>query len=75
MLKTRQRNFGKGAPKLASEALGASIAQTFQDGCDSVILENHGVVVGGASLSQAYQRFEAFEFAAKTIIKGYYKVV
>ena len=53
-----------------SEALGTSIAGTFSEGNDSVILENHGVVVGGDSLSHAFQRFEAFEFAAKTIIKG-----
>lgn len=53
-----------------SEALGQNIAQTFTDGCDSVILENHGVVVGGESLSHAFQRFEAFEFAGKTIIKA-----
>lgn len=53
-----------------SEALGASIAASFSEGCDSVILENHGVVVGGDCLSHAFQRFEAFEFAAKTIIKG-----
>ncbi|MGB8166975.1 MAG: class II aldolase/adducin family protein, partial [Chthoniobacteraceae bacterium] len=31
---------------------------------------NHGVVVGGTCLSHAFQRFEAFEFAAKTVIKG-----
>jgi L-fuculose-phosphate aldolase len=53
-----------------SEQLGANIAEAFRAGCDSVILENHGVVVGGASLSHAFQRFEAFEFAAKTVIKG-----
>ncbi len=53
-----------------SSKLGANIAERFQAGCDSVILENHGVVVGGESLSQAFQRFEAFEFAAKTIIKA-----
>ena len=53
-----------------SEQLGNHIAKEFAEGCDSVILENHGVVVGGASLSQAFQRFEAFEFAAKTIIKS-----
>jgi L-fuculose-phosphate aldolase len=53
-----------------SEQLGVRIAESFADGCDSVILENHGVVVGGDSLSHAFQRFEAFEFAAKTIIKG-----
>ena len=53
-----------------SEQLGGNIAGAFKAGCHSVILENHGVVVGGASLSQAFQRFEAFEFAAKTVIKG-----
>mgnify|MGYP002630996809 CR=1 FL=1 len=53
-----------------SKQLGTSIADSFQSGGDSVILENHGVVVGGESLSHAFQRFEAFEFAAKTIIKG-----
>jgi L-fuculose-phosphate aldolase len=53
-----------------SEQLGQNIADTFAEGCDSVILENHGVVVGGESLSQAFERFEAFEFAGKTLIKG-----
>lgn len=53
-----------------SELLGQEIANSFASGCDSVILENHGVVVGGESLAHAFQRFEAFEFAAKTIIKG-----
>ena len=53
-----------------SDQLGAKIAARFQAGCDSVILENHGVVVGGQSLAHAFQRFEALEFAAKTIIKG-----
>jgi len=51
-----------------SDRLGESIAKQFTTGCDSVILENHGVVVGGDSLSQSFQRFEAFEFAAKTLI-------
>jgi L-fuculose-phosphate aldolase len=53
-----------------SSQLGENIAATFRQGCDSVILENHGVVVGGESLSHAFQRFEAFEFAAKTVIKA-----
>ncbi len=53
-----------------SDALGANIAKTFSDGCDSVILENHGVVVGAESLAKAFQRFEAFEFAGKTVLKG-----
>jgi L-fuculose-phosphate aldolase len=53
-----------------SQQLGRNIAERIRSGCDSVILENHGVVVGGKSLPHAFQRFEAFEFAAKTIIKG-----
>ncbi len=53
-----------------SAALGQHIADTFATGCDSVILENHGVVVGGGSLSSAFERFEAFEFAGKTLIKA-----
>ncbi len=53
-----------------SEQLGQNIAATFAEGCDSVILENHGVVVGGDSLGSAFQRFEAFEFAGKTLIKA-----
>ena len=53
-----------------SKELGNVIAGQFKAGCDSVILENHGVVVGGESLPHAFKRFEAFEFAAKTIIKA-----
>ncbi|SRR6056297_44065 len=53
-----------------SEQLGKHIAATFDEGCDSVILENHGVVVGGDSMTQAFERFEALEFAGKTLIKA-----
>ncbi|XZE44363.1 class II aldolase/adducin family protein [Pirellulaceae bacterium SH467] len=53
-----------------SRELGANIAEQFRMGCDSVVLENHGVVVGGTSLSHAFQRFEALEFASKTLIKA-----
>jgi L-fuculose-phosphate aldolase len=53
-----------------SEELGKNIAAQFASGCDSVVLENHGVVVGGSSLSHAFQRFEALEFASKTLIKA-----
>ncbi len=53
-----------------SEELGIKIAATFAAGCDSVILENHGVVVGGESLPKAFERFEAFEFAGKTLVKA-----
>ncbi|MGB7344131.1 MAG: class II aldolase/adducin family protein [Pirellulaceae bacterium] len=53
-----------------TKELGASIAKTFADGSDGVILENHGVVVGGDSLPRAFERFEAFEFAGKTLIQA-----
>ncbi|QEG00301.1 L-fuculose phosphate aldolase [Stieleria maiorica] len=53
-----------------SKQLGANIAASFAEGADSVILENHGVVVAGDSLSDAFKRFEAFEFAGKTLIKA-----
>ena len=71
-----QAHFVCGQPGFAPYALpgsgqlGKNIAQTFSSGSDCVILENHGVVVGGHSLPHAFQRFEAFEFAGKTIIKG-----
>lgn len=53
-----------------SAALGGSIAAAFAGGARCVIMENHGVVVGGANPTEAFQRFEALEFAAKTIIKA-----
>ncbi|MCA9193766.1 MAG: class II aldolase/adducin family protein [Planctomycetales bacterium] len=53
-----------------SQALGKNIADVFSQGCESVILENHGVVIGGPDLSRAFERFEALEFAGKTLIKG-----
>ncbi|TWT62179.1 class II aldolase/adducin family protein [Rubinisphaera italica] len=53
-----------------SEALGESIAKMFAQSCDSVILENHGVVVGGSDLARTFERFEAFEFAGKTLVKA-----
>jgi len=49
-----------------SEALGHSIAREFERGVDSVIMENHGTVVGGQSLSEAFARFETLEFCAQT---------
>jgi L-fuculose-phosphate aldolase len=71
-----QAHFVCGQPGFApyalpgSAQLGANIAEAFRAGTDCVILENHGVVVGGESLPHAYERFEALEFAAKTVIKA-----
>ena len=53
-----------------SPALGAIVADTFEQGYHCVILENHGVVTAGETLQQAFRRFETLEFTAKTIIKA-----
>jgi L-fuculose-phosphate aldolase len=53
-----------------SEALGQRIAAKFSEGFGCVVLENHGVVTGGESLQEAFERFETLEFTAKTIIKA-----
>lgn len=52
-----------------SEALGNRVADTFAQGFDCVILENHGVVTAGVNLQEAFRRFETLEFTAKTLIK------
>ncbi len=53
-----------------SEKLGERIADVFAAGHDCVMLENHGVVVGGRDFPDAFRRFEMLEFAAKTIVKA-----
>ncbi len=53
-----------------SEELGESIAKEFKKGFNAVIMENHGTVVGGSDLRDAFQRFETLEFCGRTIIYG-----
>lgn len=53
-----------------SEELGDQIALQFTDGINAIIMENHGTVVGGTDLSDAFQRFETLEFCGRTIIYG-----
>ena len=53
-----------------SNELGEVIAQEFEKGVNAVIMENHGTVVGGKDLSDAFQRFETMEFCARTLING-----
>lgn len=53
-----------------SDQLGSRIAEEFRKGFDSIIMENHGTVVGGSDLQEAFQRFETFEFSARTIINA-----
>ncbi len=52
------------------EELGRKIASEFDKGFDAVIMENHGTVVGGTDLKDAYVRFETLEFSARTIINA-----
>ncbi len=50
------------------DELGKNIAAEFMKGFNAVIMENHGCVIGGTDLKDAYIRFETLEFAARTII-------
>ncbi|MBN1926690.1 MAG: class II aldolase/adducin family protein [Prolixibacteraceae bacterium] len=53
-----------------SDALGRNIAREFEKGYTAVIMENHGMVLGGSDLMDAYTRFETLEFCARTIINA-----
>lgn len=53
-----------------SQELGDKIAGAFATGADCVMLENHGVVIGGRDLAEAFQRFETLEFVAQTVIRA-----
>jgi L-fuculose-phosphate aldolase len=53
-----------------SEALGESIAATFGQGYNIVILESHGMAAGGSTLLNAFQRLETLDFCARTLIRA-----
>lgn len=55
-----------------SEALGVKIAEEFKKNPDykAVIMENHGVVLCGEDIADAYQRFETLELCARTILNA-----
>lgn len=48
-----------------SEKLGENISACFAEGCDCVLLENHGVCVGAPDLFTAFQRFETLNHTAQ----------
>lgn len=48
-----------------SADLGAKIAKVFAQGCNAVMLENHGAVVGAADLFRAFMAFETLDFCAR----------
>ena len=54
-----------------SEDLGRKIAKEFKNtNYKAVIMENHGVVLGGTDMMDAYQRFETLEFCSRTIVNA-----
>ncbi|MFB9054123.1 class II aldolase/adducin family protein [Formosa undariae] len=53
-----------------SEMLGGVIGEEFKKGYKAIIMENHGTVLGGSDLTDAFERFEALEFCASTILYG-----
>ncbi len=53
-----------------SYELGQRIGAEFVKGYKAIIMENHGTVVGGSDINDAFQRFETLEFCARTIIYG-----
>jgi L-fuculose-phosphate aldolase len=48
-----------------SARLGENIAAVFARGIDTVLLENHGVVLGAADLFRAFMAFETLDFCAR----------
>ncbi|MDP4238317.1 MAG: class II aldolase/adducin family protein [Bacteroidota bacterium] len=54
-----------------SEELGRKIAEQFKNPIyKAVIMENHGVVLAGTDMMDAYQRFETLEFCCRTIVNA-----
>ena len=47
-----------------SDKLGENIGQCFAEGCDTVLLENHGVCIGAPDMFTAFQRFETLDYSA-----------
>lgn len=47
-----------------SDELGENIGKCFAQGCDIVLLENHGVCIGAGDMYSAFQRFETLEYTA-----------
>ena len=48
-----------------SEKLGDYISAKFEEGCDTVMMENHGVVCGAPNLEKAFMAFETLDISAR----------
>ena len=47
-----------------SDQLGENIGKCFAEGCDIVLLENHGVCIGATDMFTAFKRFETLDYTA-----------
>lgn len=54
-----------------SQDLGDKISEEFQKGFNTVILENHGVVIGAKSMFDAFKSFETLDFSARLEIDAH----
>lgn len=53
-----------------SKLLGEKIAREFANGCNTVMLENHGVVIGASDLFKAFMSFETLDYCARLEINA-----
>lgn len=53
-----------------SKTLGEIISAEFAKGADCVMMENHGAVVCGATVEQAFARFETLDYLARIQIQA-----
>ncbi|MCL2387486.1 MAG: class II aldolase/adducin family protein [Defluviitaleaceae bacterium] len=53
-----------------SASLGEKIADTFTDGYNVVLMENHGAMVGAADIFAAFRAFETLELIAATEVNA-----
>ncbi|MBE6702099.1 MAG: class II aldolase/adducin family protein [Ruminococcaceae bacterium] len=51
-----------------SQELGDLISAEFEKGYNTVMLENHGVVIGAPTMEEAFRMFEALDFTARVQI-------
>ena len=51
-----------------SQTLGDYISAEFEKGYNTVMLENHGVVIGAPTMEEAFRMFEALDFTARVQI-------
>ena len=53
-----------------SASLGKIIAAEFERGADSVMMENHGAVMCGRTIAEAFRRFETLDYIARIQINA-----